>query len=212
MVLADNIRYLRKKRGWSQDYLAERLGYKSYTTIQKWESGVSEPPLKKAHAIADLFGVDINDLTGSNIEDAETKLPSDAISYAPTQRIPILGRISAGLPLYAEEQIEGYTYTALNYGGEYFALRVHGDSMDALGIKEGYLVIVRRQDYVDNGTICVVLVGDNEATMKRFYQDGDTVTLMPQSTNPKHMPQIYNLKHTPIHIIGKVVKVEFTLD
>ena len=63
MVLADNIRYLRKKRGWSQDYLAERLGYKSYTTIQKWESGVSEPPLKKAHAIADLFGVDINDLT-----------------------------------------------------------------------------------------------------------------------------------------------------
>ena len=57
-----------------------------------------------------------------------------------------------------------------------------------------------------------VLVGDNEATMKRFYQDGDTVTLMPQSTNPKHMPQIYNLKHTPIHIIGKVVKVEFTLD
>ena len=212
MVLADNIRYLRKKRGWSQDYLAERLGYKSYTTIQKWESGVSEPTLKKAHAIADLFGVDINDLTGSNIEDAETKLPPDAIPYAPTQRIPILGRISAGLPLYADEQIEGYTYTDLNHGGEYFALRVHGDSMDALGIKEGYLVIVRRQDYVDNGTICVVLVGDNEATMKRFYQDGDTVTLMPQSTNPKHMPQIYNLKHTPIHIIGKVVKVEFTLD
>ena len=212
MILADNIRYLRKKRGWSQDYLAERLGYKSYTTIQKWESGVSEPPLKKAHAIANLFGVDINDLTGVNIEESENKFPSDAIPYAPTQRIPILGRISAGLPLYAEEQIEGYTYTDLNHGGEYFALRVHGDSMDALGIKEGYLVIVRRQDYVDNGTICVVLVGDNEATMKRFYQDGDTVTLMPQSTNPKHMPQIYNLKHTPIHIIGKVVKVEFTLD
>lgn len=211
MILADNIRYLRKKRGWSQDYLAERLGYKSYTTIQKWESGVSEPPLKKAHAIANLFGVDINDLTGVNIEESENKFPSDAIPYAPTQRIPILGRISAGLPLYADEQIEGYTCTDLNHGGEYFALRVHGDSMDALGIKDGYLVIVRRQDYVDNGTVCVVMVGSEEATMKRFYQDGDTVTLMPQSTNPKHMPQIYNLKTTPIRIIGKVIEAKFSL-
>lgn len=74
MALADNIRYLRRKRGWSQDYLAERLGYKSYTTIQKWESGVSEPSLKKAHAIADLFGVDINDLAGPSIEEEETSL------------------------------------------------------------------------------------------------------------------------------------------
>ncbi len=53
------------------------------------------------------------------------------------------------------------------------------------------------------------MVGDDEATMKRFYQDGDTVTLMPQSTNPAHMPQIYNLKETPIRVIGKVVKAEF---
>jgi len=74
MALADNIRYLRRKRGWSQDYLAEKLGYKSYTTIQKWESGVSEPSLKRAHEIADLFKVDINDLAGPSIEEEEASL------------------------------------------------------------------------------------------------------------------------------------------
>ena len=206
MVLADNIRYLRKKRGWSQDYLAERLGYKSYTTIQKWESGVSEPPLKKAHAIADLFGVDINDLTGSNIEDAETKLPPDAIPYAPTQRIPILGRISAGLPLYAEEQIEGYTYTDLNHGGEYFALRVHGDSMNAIRIYDDDLLIIRKQDVVEDGEIAVVMVNDDEATVKCWHRRENIVMLEPKSTNPTHQMQIYDAKETPIRVIGKVVQ------
>lgn len=68
MSLARNIRYLRKKQGWGQDVLAEKLGYKSYTTIQKWESGVSDPPLKIVHALADLFGVDIMDLTNADLE------------------------------------------------------------------------------------------------------------------------------------------------
>lgn len=66
MSLAHNIRFFRKKHGWGQDTLAEKLGYKSYTTIQKWESGVSEPPLKVLHALADLFQVSINELTGNS--------------------------------------------------------------------------------------------------------------------------------------------------
>lgn len=203
-TMAKNIKRLMALNQVNATDVCTALGFKA-PTFSDWVNAKTYPRIDKIEAMSNYFGVSKADLV-------EEQLPSNAISYAPTQRIPILGRISAGLPLYAEEQIEGYTYTDLNHGGEYFALRVHGDSMDALGIKEGYLVIVRRQDYVDNGTICVVLVGDNEATMKRFYQDGDTVTLMPQSTNPNHMPQIYNLKHTPIHIIGKVVKVEFTLD
>lgn len=205
MTTGERLRTLRKELGISADDVAKALGV-SRATVFRYEKGdiekvpgsMLEPLAKVLHTTpAYLMGWENN------------PLPADAYPYNPTHRIPILGRISAGLPLYAEEQIEGYTYTDLNHGGEYFALRVHGDSMDALGIKEGYLVIVRRQDYVDNGTICVVLVGDNEATMKRFYQDGDTVTLMPQSTNPAHMPQIYNLKETPIRVIGKVVKAEF---
>ena len=68
MSLSRNIRYLRKKQGWGQDKLADELGYKSYTTIQKWESGVSEPPLKVVHELAALFKVDINDLTSTDME------------------------------------------------------------------------------------------------------------------------------------------------
>ncbi|MBU5489098.1 helix-turn-helix domain-containing protein [Butyricicoccus intestinisimiae] len=228
MTLGNLIKKYRKEHSMSQQAFADLTGLsKAYISIlERNFNPVNKkqpiPSVATIKSVATAMNTDFNDLiaildpdtqVSINAEEhPQPSLPPDAIPYAPTQRIPILGRISAGLPLYADEQIEGYTYTDLNHGGEYFALRVHGDSMDALGIKEGYLVIVRRQDYVDNGTICVVLVGDNEATMKRFYQDGDTVTLMPQSTNPKHMPQIYNLKHTPIHIIGKVVKVEFTLD
>lgn len=72
MSLARNIRFLRKKQGWGQDTLAEKLGYKSYTTIQKWESGVSEPPLKVVHALASLFHVEINDLTQYDLELGES--------------------------------------------------------------------------------------------------------------------------------------------
>lgn len=126
-------------------------------------------------------------------------------------RIPILGRISAGLPLYAEQHIEGYTVTDLNGGAEYFALIVRGDSMDALGIKDGYRIIVRRQEEVENGEVAVVMVGQDDATVKRFYASGSAVTLVPQSTNPEHQPQFYDTAKTPVKVIGKVIKVEFTL-
>ena len=207
-IFARNLSRLLEENRETQADLAEKMKV-APSSVSGWCTGAKMPRMDKVEWLASHFNVSRSDL----IEDQSAKppIPSDAIPYAPTQRIPILGRISAGLPLYAEEQIEGYTYTDLNHGGEYFALRVHGDSMDALGIKEGYLVIVRRQDYVDNGTVCVVMVGSEEATMKRFYQDGDTVTLMPQSTNPKHMPQIYNLKTTPIRIIGKVIEAKFSL-
>lgn len=143
----------------------------------------------------------------------ESGLPKDAvpIDLNTFHTIPILGRISAGLPLYAEQHVEGYTVTDLNGGAEYFALRVHGDSMDALGIRDGYTIIVRRQDEVENGQVSVIMVGEEDATVKRFYANGSTVTLMPQSTNPEHQPQIYDTAKTRIKVIGRVVEVKFTL-
>ena len=67
MCLAKNIRYLRKKKNLSQDQIAEQLGYKSYTTIQKWETGISEPPISKLRALSELLGVDINDLASKDL-------------------------------------------------------------------------------------------------------------------------------------------------
>lgn len=141
------------------------------------------------------------------------RLPSSAthIDFSKWHQIPILGRISAGLPLYADEHIDGYTLTDLNGGAEYFGLRIHGDSMNALRINEGDIIIVRHQEEVEQGEVAVVLVDEEDATVKRFYSSDTTVTLMPQSTNPEHKPQIYDLSKTAIRVLGKVVEVKFTL-
>ena len=80
--------------------------------------------------------------------------------------------------------------------------------MNAAKINDGDLLIVRRQETVENGEIAVVMVGLDEATVKRFKRDGNTVQLIPQSYNPIHQIQLYDLKKTRVKIIGKVVKCE----
>ena len=175
------------------------------------------PKIPTVYMMAEIFGVDPLWLMGYDVpkykNSGSPHLPPNVTPIDPAhfKRIPILGYISAGLPLYAEQHIEGYTYTDLNGGAEYFALRVKGDSMNALGINEGYLLIVRRQEEVENGEIAVVMVGEEDATVKRFYSTDTTVTLMPQSTNPIHQPQLYDLRKTSVTVLGKVVEVKFTL-
>lgn len=208
MKLYENIKLRRKELNLSQGELAKLTGYTDRTSISKIESGKVDLPQSKIRIFAEALHTTEGELMGTT----EPPLPSDAISYAPTQRIPILGRISAGLPLYADEQIEGYTYTDLNHGGEYFALRVHGDSMNAIRIYDGDLLIIRKQDVVEDGEIAVVMVNDDEATVKCWHRRENIVMLEPKSTNPTHQMQIYDAKETPIRVIGKVVKVEFTLD
>lgn len=188
--------------------------------VSQWRVGTTRSYRSRIATIAEALGTTTEYLLTGNgpkqkraVSESDTALPKGAehIDLGTFHRIPILGRISAGLPLYAEQHIEGYTVTDLNSGAEYFALIVHGDSMNALGINDGYRLIVRRQDEVENGEVAVVMVGDEDATVKRFYATGDTITLMPQSTNPEHQPQIYDATKTKIRVIGKVVKVEFTL-
>ena len=206
MTTGERIRALRLQNGLTMEELAQKIGLQK-AAIYKYENGIVVN-LKRdvVEKLAQVFGV-----SPSYIMCLEDELPADVVPYAPTHKIPILGRISAGLPLYAEEQVEGYTYTELNGGAEYFALRVTGDSMTAARINEGDLLIVRRQETVDNGQVAVVMVDGDEATVKRWHQDGDTITLMPQSYNPKHQPQVYDAKKTSVRVIGLVVKVEITL-
>lgn len=187
--------------------------------VSQWRVGTTRSYRNRITTIADALGTTTEYLLTGNgpkkraVSNLDTTLPKGAEPINPQtfHRIPILGRISAGLPLYAEQHIEGYTLTDLNGGAEYFALRVSGDSMNAARMQDGDLLIVRRQETVENGEVAVVMVGDEDATVKRFYATGSTVTLMPQSTNPEHQPQIYDTEKTRIRIIGRVVKVEFTL-
>lgn len=202
MELYENIKRRRKSLKLSQDELAKLTGYTDRTSISKIESGKVDLPQSKIRLFAQALHTTEGELMGTT----SNTLPPDAIPYAPTQRIPILGRISAGLPLYAEEQIEDYTYTDLNHGGEYFALRVHGDSMNAIRIYDGDLLIIRKQDVVEDGEIAVVMVNDDEATVKCWHKRENIVMLEPKSTNPAHQMQIYDASETPIRVIGKVVQ------
>ncbi len=202
-IFSKKLKHYMEANGKNQMDLMRDLKLSS-STVSSWCTGQKLPRMGKIQMLADYFGVNKSDL----IEDkpASNDIPPNATPYAPTQRIPILGRISAGLPLYADEQIEGYTYTDLNHGGEYFALRVQGDSMNAIRIYDGDLLIVRKQDIVEDGEIAVVMVNDDEATVKCWHKRENIVMLEPKSTNPAHQMQIYDARETPIRVIGKVVQ------
>jgi repressor LexA len=167
------------------------------------------PSIETYRSAAAAMNIDLDDLIRmvdgkirlSNV----TPLPADAFPINPTHKIPLLGQIAAGSPIYADENVEGYIWTDHNHGAEYFGLRVRGDSMNAAGIRPNDIVIVRRQDMVEEGDIAVVLV-DDSATIKRYRQEGKTVILSPQSTNPENRVQIYSLKEHIIKVLGKVVE------
>jgi len=120
------------------------------------------------------------------------------------KEIPILGRVRAGAPILAEENIDGFLPVAsdLARGEETFALKVQGDSMIEDGILEGDLVIIRRQDTGENGDIVCALIG-NEATLKRFQRKGNQITLIP--ANPKYEPIV--VSKGELRILGKATGV-----
>lgn len=117
--------------------------------------------------------------------------------------VPILGRVAAGLPVLAEENIDDYLNVPIDFvkqGASQFCLRVKGDSMIDAGILDGDMVLVRQQNSAENGEIIVAMLGD-EATVKRFYRLNDKVKL--QAENPNYEP-IYSRE---VVILGKVTAV-----
>lgn len=120
--------------------------------------------------------------------------------------IPIVGRVAAGQPILAEQNLEGMVNfeTMFRTGTETFALRVRGDSMVGAGIHDGDLVIVRQQPRVEAGEIAVAVVGD-EATVKRVFDEGDEWRLEPE--NPAMEPIRVPKRENDFSIAGKVVGV-----
>lgn len=217
MTVGERIKLRRKELGMSADDVAAKIG-KDRATVYRYECcKIENMPVGVLEPLASALDTTPADLMGwenAPCPKAAPHPPSQNIGtpYNPIiHKIPILGRIAAGLPLYSEEHIEGYTYTEHNGGAEYFALKVKGDSMNAAHINDGSMIIVRRQPEVENGQIAVVRVDKDDATVKRFRQDENIVQLIPQSYNPEHQIQIYDLKTTDIEVIGKVVecKMEF---
>ncbi|GLV12489.1 transcriptional repressor LexA [Alicyclobacillus hesperidum] len=116
---------------------------------------------------------------------------------------PIVGHVTAGLPITAVEDVQGYLPLPRDMvkDDEVFVLQIVGESMIEAGIQDGDLVIVRRQASAVNGDIVVAMTEEDEATVKRFYREGGRVRLQPEN---KHMAPLY---YDYVTILGKVVGV-----
>lgn len=127
-----------------------------------------------------------------------TMLTPEPVNYK-TVSLPILGRVAAGLPIFAEQNIDDYMEVPqeLARGNEVFILEVKGDSMIGAGIMPADKIIVKSQPTAENGDIVVALLED-EATVKRFYKEKDYVVL--KAENPEYAPIISRY----VQIMGKV--------
>ena len=166
-ILAKNIRHYMEQNNKTRNEMCEALGVK-YTTFTDWVNAKTYPRIDRIEQLAAYFGIEKSDLL-------EERLPADAIPYQkrPTQPIPIVGVVSCGIPLLAEDNIEGYYETSLQditTGETYFWLRAKGDSMINVGIHEDDLLLIRQQNDVDSGDIAVVSINGDDATLKRIIK------------------------------------------
>ena len=112
--------------------------------------------------------------------------------HAQTVNIPLVGTAACGVPIFAEENIEGLIPVSTSLakpGYKYFLLHAKGDSMNRAGINDGDIVLVRQQPNANDGDKVVALV-DDEATIKEFHRTNDVVILKPKSSNPDNEPII----------------------
>ncbi len=198
----DNILALLEASGRTQKELADYIGV-AKSRITDWKQGRMHSYTKYLPAIAEFFGVSYDTLLG----DPPPRIAEHIL------RVPVYGRVAAGIPMEAIEDIEDYEElnTAHYPIGDYMALRIHGHSMEPR-MTEGDIVIVRRQSDADTGDTVVVLVGtgeaDCEATCKKLKKTPDGILLL--STNPAFEPIFYSnreIVELPVSILGRVVEL-----
>ena len=202
-MFKDKIRYYRKLRGISQEVLADKLGYKSFTTIQKWEDGTSSPPIGTVKKVADILGVTIEELTSD--EDHSTD-PTEGITnliYPASRPIPILGDICAGEGTWCEENFEGHFFIDSSVKAD-FCVRVRGDSMINAGIRDGDLAFIKRTyDYKDGNIYAVRINSDCEAVLKKVFWQDDTIVLNP--CNAEYKPIVTDSEG--VSVVGECIGV-----
>lgn len=176
---------LERKLGISNGYFGKLRNRKTLPTIAKIDT------------IADYFHVTRDFFIG-------TETPTGT-GY----KIPLLGRVSAGIPIEATENIIGEEEIPqkLAESGEFFALLIKGDSMSP-DIQNGDKIIVRQQPEVESGQIAVVLINGNDAVCKEFKKLDNGIMLI--SRNPNYSPMVFTpeeIEKTPVRIIGRVIEI-----
>lgn len=201
-MFGKNLRYLREKNGLEQLDLAHQLGKKSTSSISEWESGKYTPRIGVLAEIAEIFSVDLDDLMNVDL----SVRPSNVIDIKEVKMIPLIGEIAGGEPILAEQNISDHIAfpSELLPSGKLFFLRCNGKSMET-AIKDGALVLIRKQSVVENNEIAAVLLqGEDEATLKRVKYIGKEIILMPD--NEKFEPILLN-EDSRAMILGKAIKV-----
>lgn len=192
-MFSDKLKELRQARGITQKQLAEWSGL-GRSQISNYENGLRTPDWETQEILADFFNVRLDYLM-----DRDT----------PNTRIPVLGKVIAGIPLDAVEEIIDYEEIPIEMAknGEYFALQIKGDSMEPK-FSAGDVVIVRKQEDVDNGDIAIVLVNGNEATVKKIRKFDGGINLIPTNSNYDVITYTNTqIEQLPVRIIGKVVEL-----
>lgn len=192
------IKKRREQLGISQEQLANILGYKSRSSINKIELNHTDLPQSKIVALAKALSVTPAYLMGW--EDLEQPTPKS--NGYPTVRIPVLGDVAAGVPILAQQDIIGYEDIPADMAktGEYFGLKIKGDSMEPK-IHDNDIVIVKSMSDAENNDIVIAMIND-ETTCKRLHKYSNSVVLT--AINSDYKP----IEVTPdenIQILGKVV-------
>ena len=187
MDMYQNFIKIVKSKGLTPYKVSKGTGI-SGATLTSWKNGSYTPKLDKLRLIADFLKVDIKDITDTGN----------------SSRLPILGTIACGSPVFAEENVEGYASPCYGVCAD-FCLFAKGDSMIGARIYEGDLVFVKKQPRVENGEIAAVLVEDS-ATLKRVYLYPEEQKLVLAPENPKYKPLVFVGKElNQIQILGKAV-------
>lgn len=203
-MFKDKIRFYRKLRGISQEALADKLGYKSFTTIQKWEDGTSSPPIGTVKKVAEILGVTIEELTSDDNHSSEPDLAGITnISFPASRPIPILGDICAGEGIWCEENFEGHFFIDSSVKAD-FCVRVRGDSMIDAGIRDGDLAFIKKTyDYKDGNIYAVRINSDCEAVLKKVFWQDDTIVLNP--CNAEYKPIVTDSEG--VSVVGECIGV-----
>ncbi|MGE9926830.1 LexA family protein [Megasphaera elsdenii] len=204
MSFGAKLKKCRKDMSLSQKEFGQKIGV-AESTVSLYESNKRFPDADTLKKISALFEVSLDYLLGN--------APAKTVQQKTTGRgvrIPVLGRVVAGIPIEAVEEILDYEEITpeLAATGEFFALKIRGHSMEPR-MMEGDVVIVRRQDDVDSGDVAIVLVNGDEATVKRVKKQPEGITLIATNTSV-YEPHFYSNKEIadlPVRILGRVVEL-----
>lgn len=187
----------------TQTDLALKMGYADKSMIAKIEKGNVDLPQSKILAFANALETTPGELMGWDYETEATETV-DNIYKLDKIKLPFLGKVACGEPIFADEDRESYIMVGTDIGAD-FCLQCQGDSMINARIHDGDIVFVKKTDIVENGEIAVVII-DDEATLKRFfyYREQNLVILKPE--NPKYQDIILTGEQlNQVRVIGRAV-------